>query len=55
MLRSTPAPPQPVLPQGPLASGTLAKVAVLVLSPNRTPVERFVFEPRVRELQWVQF
>ena len=37
----------PPAAQAPLASGTLAKVAILVLKPDRTPAERFVFEPQV--------
>ncbi|KAL4422389.1 hypothetical protein ABPG75_008586 [Micractinium tetrahymenae] len=33
--------------RGPLASGSLVKVAIVVLGPQRKPVERFVFEPRL--------
>ncbi|KAL4436143.1 hypothetical protein ABPG77_005591 [Micractinium sp. CCAP 211/92] len=33
--------------RGPLASGSLAKVAIVVLGPQHQPVERFVFEPRL--------
>lgn len=42
----------PLRLQGPLASGTLARVAVVVLRPDRTPAERFVVEPRVRARRW---
>ena len=33
--------------QDPLASGSLSRVAVVVLRPDRTPAERFVLEPRL--------
>jgi hypothetical protein len=33
--------------QGPLTSGSLSKVAVVVLGVDRAPLERFVFEPQV--------
>ena len=44
---------QPCCPsclQGPLVSGSLAKVAIVVLDPQRQPEERFLVEPQVGPL-----
>ena len=42
--RLTPPPALPALPQAAVTQGTLAKVAVVVLSPSRQALERFIVE-----------